>query len=79
MTGITSTESGSSHILFYEEEKRMCITMKQNSLIIDGNAVYELDMECLRKKRQMDVRTEKNEKRREGVSNRVSIRTVNER
>lgn len=79
MTGITSTESGSSHILFYEEEKRMCIAMKQNSLIIDGNAVYELDMECLRKKRQMDVRTEKNEKRREGVSNRVSIRTVNER
>ncbi len=53
--------------------------MKQNSLIIDGNAVYELDMECLRKKRQMEVRTEKDEKRREGVSNRISIRTVNER
>lgn len=79
MTGMTSTKSGSSHILFYEEEKRMCIFMKQNSLIIDGNAVYELDMECLRKKRQMEVRTEKDEKRREGVSNRISIRTVNER
>lgn len=52
--------------------------MKQNSLIIDGNAVYELDMECLRKKRQLNEPLEMEEERREGVSNRVSIRPVEE-
>lgn len=50
--------------------------MKQNSLIIDGNAVYELDMECLRKKRQSDDSLEMGEERQKGVSNRVSIRPV---
>lgn len=50
--------------------------MKQNSLIIDGNAVYELDMECLRKKKQRNEQLEMEEERQKGVSNRVSIRTV---
>lgn len=30
-------------------------------LIIDGNAVYELDENCMLKKRQEDVQTEKNQ------------------
>ena len=78
MTGNTSTESGSSHILFYEEQKRMCI-MRKNSLIIDGNAVYELDMDCLQKRRQLEEHSRKQEeKRREVSSNRISIRTVDE-
>lgn len=78
MTGITSTESGSSHILSYEEEEWMC-TMKQNSLIIDGNAVYELDMDCLRKRRQLEERLKEEEgKKQEKEWNRVSIRTVDE-
>ena len=78
MTGNTSTESGASHILFYEEEKRMC-TMRKNSLIIDGNAVYELDMDCLQKRRQLAERSGKQvEKRREVSSNRISIRAVDE-
>ena len=51
--------------------------MKQNSLIIDGNAVYELDMECLRKKRQQNSeQLEMEEEKQKVVSNRVSIRTV---
>lgn len=78
MTGITSTESGSSHILSYEEKKRMC-TMKQNSLIIDGNAVYEMDMDCLKKRRQFEEQPkEKRERKRERTSNRISIRNVDE-
>ena len=30
-------------------------------LIIDGNAVYELDENCMLKKRLVDVQTEKNQ------------------
>ena len=30
-------------------------------LIIDGNAVYELDENCMQKKRLEDVQTEKNQ------------------
>ena len=78
MTGNTSTESGSSHILFYEEQKRMC-TMRKNSLIIDGNAVYELDMDCLQKRKQLEERSRSQEKKRQECgSNRISIRAVDE-
>lgn len=52
--------------------------MKQNSLIIDGNAVYELDMACIRKKRQQNENFKQKEEKQEGVSNRVSIRAVEE-
>ena len=53
--------------------------MRKNSLIIDGNAVYELDMDCLQKRRQLEERSGKQEKRRqEGSSNRISIRAVDE-
>ena len=40
-------------------------------LIIDGNAVYELDENCMLKKRLEDVQTEKNqmEKRRRTQEN----------
>ena len=34
-------------------------------LIIDGNAVYELDENCMLKKRLEDVQTEKNQMERE--------------
>ena len=34
-------------------------------LIIDGNAVYELDENCMLKKRLEDVQTEKNQNGRE--------------
>lgn len=53
--------------------------MRKNSLIIDGNAVYELDMDCLQKRRQLEEHSRKQEeKRREVSSNRISIRTVDE-
>ena len=56
----------------------MCI-MRKNSLIIDGNAVYELDMDCLQKRRQLEERSGKQEKKRQECnSNRISIRTVDE-
>ena len=53
--------------------------MRKNSLIIDGNAVYELDMDCLQKRRQLEEHSRKQEvKRQEGNSNRISIRAVDE-
>lgn len=38
-------------------------------LIIDGNAVYELDENCMLKKRLEDVQTEKNQERRRTQEN----------
>lgn len=53
--------------------------MRKNSLIIDGNAVYELDMDCLQKRRQLEERSRKQEeKKRECGPNRISIRAVDE-
>ncbi len=53
--------------------------MRQNSLIIDGNAVYEMDMDCLKKRRSYEEQLpKKRDKKKERVSNQVSIRTVDE-
>ena len=53
--------------------------MRKNSLIIDGNAVYELDMDCLQKRKQLEERSGRQEKKRQECnSNRISIRTVDE-
>lgn len=51
--------------------------MRKNSLIIDGNAVYEMDIDCLQKKRQWEERSGKQEKKQqECPSHPISIHTV---
>lgn len=53
--------------------------MKQNSLIIDGNAVYEMDMECLQKRKQIEEQLQKKrEKQANRLSHQISIRNVDE-
>lgn len=39
---------------------------KKQRLVIDGNAIYELDLECLKRKKEQEVhyKTEKQENRK---------------
>lgn len=61
--------------------------MKHNTLIIDGNAVYEMDMDCLKKKqadKQLGKRLDCNTKpefeyeKKQQDDNKISIYNVDE-
>jgi hypothetical protein len=50
--------------------------MKKNSLIIDGNAVYEMDMDCLKKRRQPQRQQEKLQKPVDSSFGTIRVRNV---
>lgn len=53
-------------IPFYEGSKKI---MNEN-LIVEGNTIYEIDPECLKKKREQQGKIEKEEQKKEDSKSR---------